>query len=196
MRKSLLAVLVLALAVAISATAVTLAGDRRGDDRAPAAADKRDAAFSRIADRGARRDGHRRGFRHRHRHGMHARVLASLAERLDVTPEQLRTAVRNVMVRKRAEWAMQGKPMTPARLAALKDELATDLGAELDKPPTEILDAVRAELVAKLDKAVAIGFVTARGRELALGCFDRPAECDLGALRSEARLGKFRHHHR
>jgi hypothetical protein len=190
MRKSLLAVLVLALAAAISVTAVTLAGDRTGDDRAPAGADRRDAAFSRIADRGARRDGHHRHRGH-HRHGMHARMLASLAERLNVTPQRLRAAAHTVKERHRDERSRGA--MTPARLAALKGELAAELGAELGKPPDEILTAVRAELSEKLDKAVAIGMLSERARDMALACFDRPAECDLRALRWEAGLGKFRH---
>jgi hypothetical protein len=77
----------------------------------------------------------------------------------------------------------------PARLAARKQELAEDLAAELGKTPEQVLTAVRAELVAKLDLAVTFGAVTAKGRDLALACFDEPASCDRRALRREVRMG-------
>ena len=71
--------------------------------------------------------------------------------------------------------------------AALKSQLIGDLADELGKQPADVESAMRAELSDMLDKAVAIGFLTDRGRELALGCFDKPNDCDLKALRAEAR---------
>jgi hypothetical protein len=77
-------------------------------------------------------------------------------------------------------------------LVALKTQLATALATKLGKTPEEVLTAVRAELDQRLTQAVGIGLVTQKGRDLALGCFDQPATCDLAALRSEVRFG----HHR
>jgi hypothetical protein len=75
-------------------------------------------------------------------------------------------------------------------LPGLKSQLIGDLADELNKQPAEVEDAIRAELVDLLDTGVKLGFVSERGRTLALGCFDQPAQCDLKALRREAR----RHH--
>jgi hypothetical protein len=83
-------------------------------------------------------------------------------------------------------------------LAALKTELATALGTKLNKTPDEVLAAVRAELDARLTQAVTAGWVTQKGHDLALACFDAPATCDLKALRAEVRffgLGHGRKHH-
>jgi hypothetical protein len=37
---------------------------------------------------------------------------------------------------------------------------------------------------------VTLGAVTARGRRLALGCYDAPDRCDVAALKGEARFGR------
>lgn len=71
--------------------------------------------------------------------------------------------------------------------AGLKAQFIDDLAAELGKQPAEVESAARAELEDLLDMAVTAGFVTERGRELALGCFDRPNECDRAALRAEVK---------
>jgi hypothetical protein len=86
--------------------------------------------------------------------------------------------------------ARQAKP----DLVALKTELATSLATKLDKTPDEVLTAVRAELDARLTQAVAAGWLTQKGHDLALACFDTPATCDLKALRAEVRF--FGLHHR
>ena len=79
-------------------------------------------------------------------------------------------------------------------LAALKTELAAALAAKLSLTPEKVLEATRAELVQRLDQAVALNFVTAKGRELAVACFDAPASCDLKALEREVRFHARRHH--
>jgi hypothetical protein len=81
-------------------------------------------------------------------------------------------------------------------LAALKTELATSLAAKIGKTPDEVVAAVRAELDARLTQAVAAGWLTQKGHDLALACFDDPASCDLKALRAEVTLfgHKQRHH--
>src|SRR3954469_6278794 len=48
-------------------------------------------------------------------------------------------------------------------LAKLKTDLAASLATKLGKTPDQILTAVRAELAQRLDQAVGIGFVTAKG---------------------------------
>jgi len=74
--------------------------------------------------------------------------------------------------------------------AGLKTQLLEDLAAELPggKTPAQVGDAIRAELVELLDKGVTLGFITEKGRELALGCWDNPNQCDRKALRAE--IGK------
>ena len=71
--------------------------------------------------------------------------------------------------------------------AAVKAQFIDDLADELDKQPAEVDAAARAELVELLDTAVTLGFVTEKGRELALGCWDNPNECDRAALRAEVK---------
>jgi hypothetical protein len=86
-------------------------------------------------------------------------------------------------------------------LTALKAELASSLATKLSKTPDEVLTAVRAELDARLTQAVTAGWLTQKGHDLALACFDTPASCDLKALRAEVRFfghghGKKKHHAR
>lgn len=66
----------------------------------------------------------------------------------------------------------------------------------LDSPRPRVREALggrRAELSAALGRAVAVGYVTPRGRALALACFDTPADCPLRALRWELGFGAIRH---
>jgi hypothetical protein len=77
--------------------------------------------------------------------------------------------------------------------AGLKSQLIDDLAAELGKQPADVEAAARAQLSQMLDTAVTMGFVTERGRELALGCFDKPNECDRAALKAEVKK-RFRGH--
>lgn len=79
--------------------------------------------------------------------------------------------------------------------AAVKAQILQDLAAELGKQPRQVGDAIRSELAELLDTGVKLGFVTDGGRDLALGCFDRPNECDRRALRRELRK-HFRGHGR
>lgn len=81
--------------------------------------------------------------------------------------------------------------------AGVKAQVIDDLAAELGKQPSEVEAAARAELVDLLDKGVALGFVSEKGRDLALGCWDKPNECDRAALKAEVKK-RFRgrgHHH-
>jgi hypothetical protein len=79
--------------------------------------------------------------------------------------------------------------------AGLKAQLLDDLAAELGggKTADEVGDAIRAELVELLAKGVTLGFITEKGRELALACWDDPNSCDRQALRAEIRK-RFRGH--
>ncbi|HWI72205.1 MAG TPA: hypothetical protein VNT55_09630 [Baekduia sp.] len=81
-------------------------------------------------------------------------------------------------------------------LAALKTELATSLASKIGKTPDDVLTAVRAELDARLRQAVAAGWLTQKGHDLALACFDDPASCDLKALRAEVTLFGHKKHHK
>jgi hypothetical protein len=234
MRRSLLLATLVALLAGLTVTAVTVAGGR--DTDRPDRADRADrpaagsSAFERTHARFGRRD--RRGGRGRHGHGhgmLHAQLLGGLATRLDVTPAQLRDALKGLK-RRSLDRAVARGTITAAQrqaldrcmadratcdraaarpafralrrdarrgdLGARKDELAEDLAAELGKTPEQVLTAVRAELVAKLDLGVTFGAVTAKGRDLALACFDEPASCDRAALRREVRMGHGRRHRR
>jgi hypothetical protein len=115
-------------------------------------------------------------------------ALDSLAARLDVTPADLRTAITAAIAEERAKHPGKHARPTPAQLAVLKTELATALATKLSKTPDEILTAVRAELDARLTQAVTKGWLTAKGHDLALACFDDPATCDVKALRAEVRF--------
>jgi hypothetical protein len=85
------------------------------------------------------------------------------------------------------------KALPKPDLTALKAELAASLATKLSKTPDEVLTAVRAELDARLTQAVTADWLTQKGHDLALACFDAPASCDLKALRAEVRF--FGHGH-
>jgi hypothetical protein len=222
MRRTLALIASLALiVVAVAAVALAFASD--GSDGAG-------------GDRGSgtevvRADERGRGFG-RHGFGPLRAVLDGLAERLDVTPEELREAIHGVK-RRGLDRAVDAGTITAAErdallacmshdrdgcdpvaarsaarklhrahrrrggrgLARMKAHFLGDLAAELGKPVDEVAAAVRAELVEALDRAVAMGFLSGRGRELALRCFDRPRRCNLRALRREA-FGGFFHRRR
>jgi hypothetical protein len=174
--------------------------------------------------------------------GLLGPAVTSLAQRLDVDPTALRTAIKAVAAEE-ADKRLQAAGLTPdeiaavkacrthgvrkggaavaARhagtacrsdafksgasklkaaaktkpdLAALKTDLATSLATKLGKTPDEVLAAVRAELDARLTQAVTAGWLTQKGHDLALACFDTPASCDLKALRAEVTL--FGHKHK
>jgi hypothetical protein len=119
-------------------------------------------------------------------HGVFAASLNSLARRLDVDAATLRTAVKAVV---REEQTKYGKTHPKPDLATLKAELATSLASKIGKTPDEVLTAVRAELDARLTQAVQAGWLTQKGHDLALACFDTPATCDMKALKGEVRFG-------
>ena len=81
--------------------------------------------------------------------------------------------------------ALQAKAKSDA--AGLKAQLIDDLAAELGKQPADVDTAVRSQLSDTLGLAVTMGFVTDHGRDLALGCYDKPNECDRAALRAEVK---------
>ena len=169
MRKTLVISLVLALAVALTATAVTVAGDRGESSKTTSAVS-------------AKKTRHAVGPHGRHGGAMRVQVLRSLADRLGVTPRELRAAIRGI------DRASARAKFRSGDLAGLKADLAAHLAGELGTSEQAVLDAVRAELVDKLAKAVSFGVLTERGRDLALGCFDTPADCDLAAVKVEARF--------
>jgi hypothetical protein len=71
--------------------------------------------------------------------------------------------------------------------AGLKSQFIGDLATELGKQPADVEAAARSELSDLLATAVTMGFITEHGRDLALGCFDKPNECDRAALRAEVK---------
>ena len=82
--------------------------------------------------------------------------------------------------------------------AGLKKQVIDDLAAELGKQPEDVDTAARAQLKTALDTGVTMGFITEKGRELALGCWDSPNQCDRKALRAEVKKrfrGRSRGHH-
>ncbi|WP_354699113.1 hypothetical protein DSM112329_04820 [Paraconexibacter sp. AEG42_29] len=81
------------------------------------------------------------------------------------------------------------KALPKPDLAALKTELSDALGKELGITGAKVLEAARAELSARLDQGVKMGFVTAGGKAKALACFDGPATCDVKALKREVFKG-------
>jgi hypothetical protein len=91
---------------------------------------------------------------------------------------------------KSAQTKLQAARKTAAKpdLTALKAELAASLATKLAKTPDEVLAAVRAELDARLTQAVTAGWLTQKGHDLALACFDTPATCDTKALRAEVKF--------
>lgn len=72
--------------------------------------------------------------------------------------------------------------------AAIKSDLAAGLAQKLGKTPDEVIAAVRAELDARLTQAVTAGWLTQKGHDLALACFDDPNSCDVKALKAEIRF--------
>jgi hypothetical protein len=71
---------------------------------------------------------------------------------------------------------------------AIKTDLATELAQKLGKTPDDVIAAVRAELDARLTQAVTAGWLTQKGHDLALACFDDPNSCDVRALKGEFRF--------
>jgi hypothetical protein len=71
---------------------------------------------------------------------------------------------------------------------AIKADLAAGLAQKLGKTPGDVLTAVRAELDARLTQAVTAGWLTQKGHDLALACFDDPSSCDVRALKAEFRF--------
>jgi hypothetical protein len=72
--------------------------------------------------------------------------------------------------------------------AAIKADLAAGLAQKLGTTPEAVLAAVRAELDARLTQAVTAGWLTQKGHDLALACFDAPGSCDVRALKAEIRF--------
>lgn len=169
MRRPIFLALAAALLAGLAVSAVTLA--RNGDRTVTR--ESAMASFQHV--RQDRAEGHFRG----------------LAERLGVTPRELKDAVRATarqLPMKRIKRIATGRGATAA-LPKLKRRAAARLGAELDKPASEVVETVRAELAERLAYGVGVGMVSDRGRDLALACFDDPASCDVPALRRELSFG-------
>jgi hypothetical protein len=183
-RTVLLAALAALVAAGLVVAAAGLAGDRAERPATPAAAPPPgEGPFAMAAAEGR---AHAIGSRERPggRHGLHARLVGDLAERLGVREARLRAALRDVKQRARAR-GVRLRDATPAQLAALKRQLTRDLAGELGVPRERVVAAVRAELEQALGVAVTFGAITKRGRDMALACFDDPAACDLAAMRRE-----------
>ena len=199
MRRNLLLVALFALIAAGAITTATLAGDGAGNpgpdtsERAPEPAAAADSAFARATEKtnpGADRRSGRTASRRGHG-GMRRLSVRSLANRLDVEPMTLGIALREALTE------VHGRSFsTPEALAERKQELTAGLADALDRPRDRVADAVRAEISDRLDSAVRIGVVAPETRKLALACFDRPADCDVRALRWESGLGRWHHQRR
>ncbi len=243
MRRSvLIAVLAGALMGLAVAAGISLAGggSSSSSGSGSAAAPEKSSFVSAYAAKQGKR-GHRRGGgRHGHRggHGMRFGPLAiafrGFADRLGVSPEALREAVKGVKKRaldravsdgtisqderdaleacfksrgkgsgcdrakaraahRKLHRALKQRARTDA--AGLKSQLIDDLAAELGKQPGDVESAARATLSSMLDKGVAFGVITERGRDLALACWDKPNECDRKALRAEIKKHFRGHRH-
>ncbi len=162
--------------VAPAGSELAAAGANWGNRSAAASADP--ARWGQVARDAAARRRQRVALRRR----LARLVVDSAAERLGVRPARLRAAVRTVA----RERAGAGLPAGPER-AALRDELATDLGRELGVPPARVLAAARAELASRLANGADRGIVTAAARRRALRCFDAPGRCDVRRLRRDLR---------
>lgn len=215
MRKVLL-VVAAASAVAVPTTVAVAGGE---DDQAPAAAaaGARDATTkAAIAHKAATRAG-----THGKRHGFVLRGLAQrlgvstdelvlagraavggaledVAVQSGLKTDALRACVTRSSAcdrraaRRQARALHRDLDVEELDLVALKRSLATDLAAGVGKDAGAVLSAVRAELATKLSFAQTVGFIKPPQRELALGCFDAPASCDLDALH---RAFAFAHRH-
>jgi hypothetical protein len=224
MSRRVLAVLSVVCIAALSVTAVALAHNGRKDG---AKGKKTRTAHARVLGG-----------------GLLGASLDSLAQRLQVDPAALRTAVKAVAQEQRDK-KLAAAGLTPQEIAAvkscrahgvkkrdaarvrktaaacdtaalksaaaklkayrqahptpdltaLKTDLATSLATKLGTTPDAVLAAVRAELDARLTQAVTAGWLTQKGHDLALACFDTPASCDLKALRAEVTLFGHKKHH-
>jgi hypothetical protein len=236
MRRSILAAILVGALLGIAAVAgISLASSGSDSEKKSQSSPPQQSFQSQYA---AKKNGSRRGGRGgRHHHGMRfgpmAMAFKGLADRLNVSRDDLIDAFHGVkdraldravsdgtITQKQRDAlegcmkARHGQGGTCKRRVArrahrklhrelrqrlrndrsgLKAQLIGDLAAELNKQPGEVEGALRAELVDLLETGVKLGFVTDRGRDLALGCFDRPDQCDLKALRREVRKHHRRH---
>jgi hypothetical protein len=234
MRRSILiavlagALLGLAVAAGISLAGGGSSSSGQGSVAAPEQGSFRSAYAAKQGQgkRGGRHGGRFHGGGHHMGFGPLAIAFKGFAERLDVTPEKLREAVKGVKKRaldravadgtisqeerdaleacfknrakgsgcdrakaraahRKLHRSLKQRARTDA--AGLKAQLIGDLADELGKEPADVESAARATLSDMLDKGVAFGIVTERGRDLALACWDKPNECDRKALRAEVR---------
>jgi hypothetical protein len=236
MRRSILAAILVGALLGIAAVAgISLASSGSDSETKSQSSPPQQSFQSQYA---AKKNGSRRGGRGgRHHHGMRfgpmAMAFKGLADRLNVSRDDLIDAFHGVKDRALNRAVSDGTITQKQRAAlekcmkarhggggtcnrrvarrahrklhrelrqrlkndrsGLKAQLIGDLAAELKKQPEQVEEAVRAELVELLDTGVKLGFVTDRGRDLALGCFDRPDQCDLKALRREVRKHHRRH---
>lgn len=242
MRRSILVAVVLgALAGLATIAGISVAGSGGGSSPKTAAPGASHGSFKGTY--AAKRHRGRRGHRHGHGHGMRfgpmALAFSGVADRLNVSKDELIDAVKGAKDRALDRAVAEGVISQAERdalqqcmtahhrggkcsnrraarrahrklhrelhrrirgdAAAMKSQLIGDLAAELGKDSDVVERALRAELSELLNMGVSLGFVTDRGRDLALGCWDRPNECDHRALRAEVRkrFGGHRHgHHR
>jgi hypothetical protein len=235
MRRSILvAVLAGALVGLAVAAGISLAGSGGSSTSKQSSAAPAQGSFQSAyaAKQGKRGNGRHGGRWHGHHggpglgFGPMGLAFKGLADRLNVTPEKLREAVKGVKKRaldravadgtitqderdaleacfqshgqgsgcdrakaraahRKLHKAIKQRVKTDA--AGLKAQVIDDLAAELGKQPAEVEAAARAELVDLLDKGVSLGLVTEKGRDLALGCWDKPNECDRAALKAEVK---------
>lgn len=124
--------------------------------------------------------------RRRGRYGtrVQEQVVRDLADRLDVEEDDMRGALASVG---RDTLSLPGV-MDQTTWSDRKRRALADLARELGRPVDEVATATRNELEAKLGLGVTFGIITARGRELALRCFDRPRQCDVEALKRETTI--------
>jgi hypothetical protein len=179
-------VLLVLVLVAVAAGGSALAGAGQRD---PAAAKPRGAFAERLAaelslppaqvraalkavrrDRRAKRAARRAGRAQQRKHA------TTRAER-----RRLRAGRRAERRRHRAERRLlrgRAPGLRPLRrLIRVRDRLAAPLAAELHRSPADVTAALRRLLVARLDRAVTRGRLSADGRAAALACFDDASKC-------------------
>jgi hypothetical protein len=123
----------------------------------------------------------------RHRDGIKKR------DRARVRPARSHVAACRTDAARSARQKLKAAAKAKPDLVALKADLAQSLATKLGKTPEAVLTAVRAELDQRLTQAVGIGLVSQKAHDLALGCFDAPASCDLKALRAAFHFKKHPH---
>ena len=122
------------------------------------------------------REGRRRYARH-----LFEIAIGGLADRLDVDGTEMRSAV----VAARSAALADGDVRDRSTWDERKRAAVRTLARVLDRPAATVESATGNQLEHSLSLAVAFDLLTAKGRDLALACWDVPQRCQVTALRLE-----------